>query len=72
MNLQAANYYQCPKCNYRITVPDYSRLISGQKTCFGKSQCDQDPRDYEFRRPDKFNIGHGVIEIEMNHEVLEL
>ena len=44
------NYYECPKCKFKIDVPTYSRLIAGQKTCFNKD-CDCDARDYEFKKP---------------------
>lgn len=56
------NYYECPKCAVKVDVPTYSRLISGQQTCF-KDGCDQDPRDYQFKRP-------GDLEVNVNFNEL--
>lgn len=44
------NKYECPECGYLIGVGDYSRLITGQSTCWDE-QCDASPREYNLITP---------------------
>ena len=49
------NQYECPKCGYRVDVGIYSRLISGQRTCFNE-HCDANPREYNLIQPGQESV----------------